>query len=315
MKLSLPLKLGIAVLVLFGLLILGMVLWKPMKVRYYSSRLDNEKTRMNAVKKLLILNRKTVVEYYTDRYDPKDVKKRMEVVDELCACGDKGKAVMKKIFRNWACGPTQQVKIPAGTLTLPNGSKAKIKSLYVDKFEVTNEKYWVFAKSTGGRIIINRKWDGSKFINIEEHYKIPQIDMLFQPITRVTWHDAKAYADWVGMRLPGKYEWRYAARAGSTGKYCFGDNESLLTEYAWFRENSNSKLYPVGEKRPNKWSLFDVHGNASEWCTGDPNELRLGGAPFEGGCVMSSHEQCSFFVWKQTHGLHWIHLGFRCVRD
>ncbi|GAF87708.1 unnamed protein product, partial [marine sediment metagenome] len=69
------------------------------------------------------------------------------------------------------------------------------------------------------------------------------------------------------VRLPTEAEWEYACRAGTTTEYYFGDDTSQLGDYAWYSDNRGIKPGPAGQKIPNNWGLFDMHGNMKEYCS------------------------------------------------
>ena len=107
------------------------------------------------------------------------------------------------------------------------------------------------------------------------------------PVEQVSWDDAQEFTKRLSQktgkqyRLPSEAEWEYAARAGTSSKWGFGDNENQLSVYSWFFDNSSKNTHPVAEKRPNSFGLFDTHGNVWEW-TQDYWNRNYSGAPSDG---------------------------------
>lgn len=106
-------------------------------------------------------------------------------------------------------------------------------------------------------------------------------------------------------RLPTEAEWEYACRAESHTAYFFGDDPKQLGDYAWYKENSHEIPHPIGQKKPNRWGLYDVYGNVQEWCSDGFNSfypvhpvkdpIGNSGRPIgigRGGAFHNSHFNC-----------------------
>jgi formylglycine-generating enzyme required for sulfatase activity len=93
-----------------------------------------------------------------------------------------------------------------------------------------------------------------------------------KPVEMVSWDDVQVFIERLnakegtnGYRLPTEAEWEYAARAGTTSTWSFGDDATSLGRYAWFSDNFGKQLSYVGQRQPNPWGLYDMHGNVDEW--------------------------------------------------
>lgn len=168
---------------------------------------------------------------------------------------------------------------------LPRHEVCIKKDFYLGKTEVTQEQ-WV--------AIMDKNPSEFKGRNI--------------PVERVKWKDAQEFIRRLNekeggnhYRLPTESEWEYACRAGSTSDYHFGDYDKLLSEYGWFASNSGKRPHPVGQKQPNQWGLYDMHGNVWEWVEDCYHETKYSsGAPKDGSAWNSS---CYHFVGGEIAGI------------
>lgn len=166
---------------------------------------------------------------------------------------------------------------------------------YMSKYQITNAQYAEFLNATGvgldgklkgglypdQRLFIPSSGDTDWGLHFNDKWT-PATGYDNHPAILVTWYGAMEYARWIGASLPTEAQWEYACRAGTTTAYFFGDDASLLGDYAWYSANGehfNEKTHPVGILKPNPWGLYDMCGNVREWCldhwTGEDNYLSL----------------------------------------
>jgi formylglycine-generating enzyme required for sulfatase activity/DNA-binding winged helix-turn-helix (wHTH) protein len=230
----------------------------------------------------------------------------------------------RAVFKDCAECP-EMVVLPAGDFMMgsPAGEvgRQKIEGLprrvaipgrfAIGKFKVTVDQFSRFVAESGMtvsndcRVIVGIDRDSPVWGEAEASFRRPGFDTAgSHPVVCVSWYEAQAYAAWLQRRtgrpyrLPTEAEWEYAARAGTSTTYSFGDDETELCAYARFADLSSqfgwhdacrseiaaSGTIPVGSLRPNPWGIFDVHGNAWEWVadcwTPIPSDIPTNGSAF-----------------------------------
>lgn len=239
---------------------------------------------------------------------------------------------------------------------------------FIGQFEVTRGQFRRFVEDTGYKTDGEKTEGGygwndelKKFEGRDKKYSWMNTGDPRQseahPVTNVSRNDARKFCEWLAknasgkiqlreVRLPGEAEWEFACRAGSTGRFCFGDDDEKLAEYAnvadatWNERFPNPKAIkahdshifaaPVGQYKPNDFGIYDMHGNVWEWCedfygkyaalpkernqiqTSNQGQLR---AVMRGGaCYTTPGETRCAFRWLVGAGAsHYGNGGFRVV--
>ena len=181
----------------------------------------------------------------------------------------------------------EMVKIPAGKFMMGSDEydfekpihEVTVNAFKIGKYPVTQEQYQAVMGTNPSRFKGN-----------------PQ-----NPVEYVSWSDAQAFCERLSeltgqkYRLPTEAEWEYACRAGTKTRFNFGNDDSQLGDYAWFKGNSDNETHPVGQKKPNPWGLYDMHGNVLEWCEDGWHENHEN-APTDGTAWNDNHSQNNFMV-------------------
>ncbi|MCA2624948.1 MAG: SUMF1/EgtB/PvdO family nonheme iron enzyme [Microcystis sp. M20BS1] len=187
-----------------------------------------------------------------------------------------------------ASGPIQRkqisknIKISQNIPSLPPDFNLEMVDIPAGKFNMGSNEYdqekpihevIVPAFQIGKYPITQAQYQAVMGTNLSRFSGNPQ-----NPVEFVTWFNAQAFCEKLSQltgknyRLPTEAEWEYACRAGTKTRFSFGDDKEQLGDYAWLTVNSNNTTHPVGEKQPNPWGIYDMHGNVWEWCADSYHE-------------------------------------------
>lgn len=181
------------------------------------------------------------------------------------------------------------VYVPGGTYTIgsPLAEEGRadhegprhavtLSGFWIGQFEVTDDEYAVFRfpdRDADTTAVPGAVYTVDGVSRPSPPYEDPAFGMggVGKPAVGMTQWGALHYANWltrktgVFFRLPTEAEWETACRAGSDQVFGFGSDGSAIADFAWYQDNGSGKLHNVGQKKPNAWGLYDMHGNAAEW--------------------------------------------------
>jgi formylglycine-generating enzyme required for sulfatase activity len=171
-------------------------------------------------------------------------------------------------------GGLTMVLIPSGEFEMGDNNgdpderpahKVQVSAFYMDTHEVSQRTYETLVQQNPSK----SKGPDKPVEQVDWYHAILFCNMRSLKEVLKPCYDSKTLicdfsAD--GYRLPTEAEWEYACRAGMREKYSFGNDPTKLKNCAWFKSNAGQVTHSVGQKAPNPWGLYDMHGNVAEWC-------------------------------------------------
>ncbi|MEL1240331.1 SUMF1/EgtB/PvdO family nonheme iron enzyme [Flavobacterium flavipallidum] len=216
--------------------------------------------------------------------------------------------------------PIQKVWVKGGTM-LYNKKQISVNSFEISKYEITNEQYSFFLN--GIEVGANGVFKEMQLINvgsIDLQLEFingkwePKLGFENYPMVMVNYYGASQFCKWIGGILPSESEWIYAAKGGIKNKDFVYAGANDLDKVGWYKVNSNKHSHPVGEKKPNALGIYDMSGNAWEWCRNDSLKSASDFCIHMGGSWFAGEQPSSIAAHYGNTPMHFSNsVGFRVV--